>query len=114
MRRVMDGETVYVSVRSLDSETETDRLGNPVYEWAEPVAVDHVLASVIDAEERDYSRPDGYVATYTLAFPRGCTLDLRGAKVTVGGRELTVIGDPVHVNSPLAWDMRVTAGVHDG
>ena len=111
MRRVMEGETVYVSVRS---EYSTDRLGNPVRSWAEPVAVEHVLASVIDADERDYSRPDGYVATYTLAFPRGCNLDLRGAKVEVGGRELTVIGDPVHVSSPLLWDMKVTAGVHDG
>ena len=111
MRRVMDGETVYVSVRS---ETGTDRLGNPVYAWAEPVAVGRVLASVIDNDERDYSRPDGYVATYTLAFPRECTLDLRGAKVTVHGRELDVIGEPVHVNSPLGWDMKVTAGVHDG
>ena len=111
MRRVMEGETVYVSVRSGYS---TDRLGNTVQSWAEAVPVKHVLASVIDGDERDYSRPDGYVATYTLAFPRGCTLDLRGAKVTVGGRELDVIGDPVHVNSPLLWDMKVTAGVHDG
>jgi len=111
MRRVMDGETVYVRVRSANG---TDRLGNPAYSWAEPVAVEHVLASVIDVDERDYSRPDGYVATYTMAFPRGCTLDLRGAKVTVHGRELDVIGEPVHVNSPIAWDMKVTAGVHDG
>ena len=112
MRRVMDGETVYVKVRST---TGNDRLGNPIYAWTEEAtAVKHVLASVIDADERDYSRPDGYVATYTLAFPRGCTLDLRGAKVTVGGRELDVIGDPVHVSSPLMWDMKVTAGVHDG
>ena len=111
MRRVMDGETVYVSVRS---DYSTDRLGNTVHSWAEPVAVEHVLASVIDMDERDYSRPDGYVATYTMAFPRECTLDLRGAKVTVHGRELDVIGDPVHVNSPLGWDMKVTAGVHDG
>lgn len=111
MRRVMDGETVYVRVRSSEG---TDRLGNPVHAWAAPVAVEHVLASEIDADERDYSRPDGYVATYTMAFPRECALDLRGAKIAIHGRELDVIGEPVHVNSPLQWDMRVTAGVHDG
>ena len=109
--RVMDGETVYVAVRSQDG---TDRFGNSVPSWAEPVAVDHVLVGHATDEDRQVDRPDGIAVTVTLTFPRSCDLDLRGAKVIVGGRELLVAGEPAHEPSPLAWDMTVQAGVHDG
>ena len=109
--RVMDGETVYVAVRSTSS---TDRFGNSAPTWAEPVAVDHVLVGHATADDRDVSRPDGVEITATLTFPRTCDLDLRGAKVTVGGRDLLVVGEPAHEPSPLFWDMTVRAGVHDG
>lgn len=112
MRRVMDGETVYVAVKS---EGEADRLGNPADSWAEPVAVDNVLVSYKTSADQGYSRPDGFVVTCTMAFPRSCTLDLRGAKVTVRGEELEVYGNPRHVMSPLdGWDMTVEAGGHGG
>lgn len=112
MRRVMDGETVLVAVKS---EAGVDRFGNPVDRWAEPVEVHHVLVSRLTAAERDYTRPDGFVVTATMAFPRGCQLDLRGAKVTAGGQELLVDGEPAHVASPLdGWDMLVSAGARNG
>ena len=115
----MDGETVYVAVRSTATTTttttaETDRFGNPVPAWAEPVPVEHVLVGKATSDDSDVSRPDGIVVTTTLTFPRTCQLDLRGAKVTVGGRELVVVGEPAHEASPLYWDMTVQAGVHDG
>lgn len=110
-RRVMDGETVNVAVRG---EPTRDRFGNEVPTWAEPVAVDHVLVGHATDEDRQVDRPDGIAVTATLTFPRTCSLDLRGAKVTVDGRELLVVGDPAHEPSPLAWDMTVQAGVHDG
>ncbi len=109
--RVMDGETVYVAVRS---QPAVDRFGNEAPTWAEPVAVEHVLVGKATDEDMQTSRPDGIKVTATLTFPRTCELDLRGAKVTVGGRELLVAGEPAHEPSPLAWDMTVKAGVSDG
>ena len=107
----MNGETVLVAVRTASGR---DRLGNPVESWAEPVAVDHVLVAKATEEERQASHPDGIVVTSTLTFPRTCQLDLRGARVYVGDRELIVSGEPAHELSPLYWDMTVQAGVHDG
>lgn len=107
----MDGETVHVAVRSTSG---TDRFGNAVESWAEPVAVDHVLVARATADERQAIRHDGVIVTSTLTFPRTCNFDLRGAKITVGGRELVVVGEPAHEPSPLYWDMTVQAGVSDG
>ena len=117
----MDGETVKVRVRTTEGTTTTtttaeatDRFGNKVPSWEEAVDVAHVLVSKATADERQTDHPDGIVVTTTLTFPRTCTLDLRGAKVIVGGRELLVVGEPAHEPSPLFWDMTVQAGVHDG
>ena len=107
----MNGETVYVAVRS---QSGADRFGNPVDSWAEPIAVEHVLVGRATEAERQIARPDGIEVTATLTFPRTCDLDLRGAKVTVGNRELFVVGEPAHEPSPLYWDMTVNAGVYDG
>ena len=107
----MDGETVYVAVRTASGR---DRLGNAVDAWAEPVPVEHVLVGKATAEDREVDRPDGIAVTATLTFPRTCALDLRGAKVIIGERELLVAGEPAHEPSPLFWDMTVQAGVHDG
>ena len=109
----MDGETVQVAVRTTTTTT-TDRFGNPVPTWATAVNVDHVLVGKATADDQQVDHPDGIVVTHTLTFPRTCQLDLRGAKVTVGGRELLVVGEPAHEASPLFWDMTVKAGVHDG
>lgn len=109
--RVMDGETVQVAVRSTEG---ADRFGNFAPTWAEPVAVEHVLVGRATADEREVSRPDGVTVAATLTFPRTCQLDLRGAKVTVRGREMLVVGDPAHEPSPLFWDMTVQVGVSDG
>ena len=113
----MDGETVYVSVRTAPTTTTTaeyDRFGNLVPTWAQAVPVEHVLVGKATADDTQVSRPDGITVTATLTFPRTCNLDLRGAKVQVGGRELIVVGEPAHEPSPLFWDMTVQAGVHDG
>lgn len=113
MRRVMDGETVYVAVAV---EGSTDRLGNEVDAWAEPVAVDHVLVSESTDDDQAHTRPHGIVSVYTLSFRHDCALEMRGAKVTVRGRELLVAGSPTHGARLMAnpYDMTVRAGVHDG
>ena len=113
MRRVFDGETVQVAVRSQDY---TDRFGNAVDSWAEPVAVDHVLVNDATEADQEHTRPDGITCVYKMAFPYTCSLDLRGAKVTVRGIELHVAGIPTHGPRLQAnrYNMIVRAGVHDG
>ena len=113
MRRVMDGETVYVAVRA---DGGRDRLNNEVRAWAEPVAVDHVLVSESTEDDQAFTRPDGITSVYTMGFRYDCDLEMRGAKVTVRGRELLVAGSPTHgprlqVNP---YNMTVRAGVQDG
>lgn len=113
MRRLMDGETVYVSVRS---QTGTDRLNNAVRGWAEPVAVPHVLVAEATEDDQSHTRPDGMSCVYTMAFPHSCDLEMRGAKVTVRGRDLLVAGAPTHGPRLQAnpYNMIVRAGVRDG
>ncbi len=109
----MDGETVYVAVRTYGGR---DRLGNPINGWDEPVAVDHVLVSESTDDDQSYTRPDGIRSVYTMGFRHDCDLDMRGAKVTVRGQELLVAGNPTHGPRLHAnpYNMTVRAGVHDG
>lgn len=111
--RVMDGETVYVAVRT---QSGTDRFNNQVEAWAEPVAVDHVLVTESTEDDQAFTRPDGIVSVYTLSFRYDCDLEMRGAKVTVRGRELLVAGSPTHGPRLMVnpYNMTVRAGVHDG
>ena len=113
MRRVMDGETVMVSVLVQDG---TDRFNNAVTTWAQPVAVDHVLVNEATEDDKTATRPYGITCVYTMGFRHDCNLDLRGAKVTVRGRELRVAGDPTHGPRLMAnqYNMKVRAGVEDG
>ena len=111
MRRLMDGETVSISARVV---TGTDALGQPTYEWADPVGVP-ALVSERTSSDRSGQRPEGIESRITMALPRTCDLDLRGARVEWRGRTYVVEGDPCHVASPLdSWDMNVTAVRVDG
>ena len=111
--RVMQGETVLVAVRTQEG---TDRFNNAVESWAEPVAVDHVLVTESTDDDQVFTRPEGIVSVYTLSFRHDCDLEMRGAKVTVRGRELLVAGSPTHGPRLFAnpYNMTVRAGVHDG
>lgn len=98
------GETVSVSL-----------LTNSGY--GAPADVDNVVVVPATADELDATHPDGITASYTLHFPRGYGQDLRGALVTVRGKEFRVVGDPQpytesNVRGP--WTMPVTAVRHDG
>ena len=113
MRRVMDGETVLVAVAQAGAR---DRFGNEVGAWAEPVEVPHVLVSESTDDDQQHTRPHGIRSVYTLSFRHDCALEMRGAKVTVRGRELHVAGAPTHGPRLNAnpYDMTVRAGVRDG
>lgn len=113
MRRAMDGETVLVAVAQAGAR---DRFGNEVDAWAEPVEVPHVLVSESTDDDQQHTRPHGITSVYTMGFRYDCDLEMRGAKVTVRGRELLVAGSPTHgprlqVNP---YNMTVRAGVKDG
>ena len=113
MRRVMDGETVYVAVLN---EPATDRFNNEVHSWATPVEVEHVLVSEATDDDQTATRPYGITCVYTMAFRYDCDIEMRGAKVTVRGRELLVAGSPTHGPRLQAnpYNMTVRAGVEDG
>lgn len=109
--RVMDGQTVTVETRTV---TGVDRLGNPVVGYAAPVDVPNVLVNWQTAAERDYTRPDGFVITCVCAFPRSCSLDMEGARLTIDGETLYVDGKPHRELSPNGWNLLVNAGVSNG
>ena len=111
---MIHGETVFVALLTLGAP---DRLGNPTKTYSEPVAVSNVVVAPSTGEELGDVRPDGMRSVYTLHFPRGFGQTLRGAKVTVRGKEYHVMGDPEpytesNVRGP--WTMPVTVGRHDG
>ena len=105
----MDGEPVTISVRSTNG---IDAMGQPTYAWADHSVM--ALVSESTASERSEARPDGMECRISLALPRTCDLDLRGARITWRGRTYVVEGEPHHVASPLVWDMNVGAVMVDG
>jgi len=75
----------------------TDRLGNHVERYLDPVPVD-VLVEPGSTDDMDASRPEGMRVDLTLHFPSSWEGDLRGAKVVLGGRwagEYRVVGNPM-------------------
>lgn len=107
------GETVYVR---RFTGTMDGRLG-PEPTYSEPERVDGVLVAPETAGEIGYLRPDGETSDYTLHFPRGYDRDLRGALVTVRGKDCRVIGAPApytEANVPGRWTMPVQVVRADG
>lgn len=106
------GETVAVSLRSFG---ETDGLGNGAVVYSDPVEVDNVLVS----KGRQYDRvSQGQVYSYqsdiAFCFPRGYTEDLRGARITRGGKTYEVVGDPseltdANIPPAIEWNIRAEA-----
>lgn len=106
----MDGEPVTVSTRTAAG---TDPMGQPTYAWAAHSIMALVGESTLSS--RSEERPEGIESRVSLAFPRACDLDLRGARISWRGRTYVVEGEPHHVASPLAdWDMIVEAVMVDG
>ena len=106
----MDGEPVTISVRT---ENGTDAMGQPTYAWA-----DHSVMALVgesSVSTRSETRPEGIESRISLALPRDCGLDLRGARIKWRGRTYVVEGEPHHVASPLKdWDMNLEAVMVDG
>lgn len=85
--------TLLVRVRS---PTPTDRLGNEVVGYADAVAVPGCLWAPGRPADIGSERPDGVAVSATAHFPQGWSGSLRGALVSLDGKEwLRVVGDPV-------------------
>lgn len=121
----MDGitETVAVLTRS---QTGTDGMGEPTYDWASQEVPGVLVRPVSGAELNDALRPDGIRVSYVLSFPKSCDLSLAHARVALVERGMS--GDPENVEkalvvtgipdrtwqSPLEWDRDVEVGRTDG
>lgn len=84
---------------------------------AKATDVSNVVIDPYTYDEMDETRPDGITSSFTLHFPRGYSDDLRGALVTVRGKEYRVVGDPqpyTEANVPGPWTMPVKVVRHDG
>lgn len=106
---MMRGETVTVTWRT--DTGDRDGGNNPI--WAEESeTVDDVLVKPgADANASDSTRPEGITVALTCAFPRAWAYrSLRGALVTVRGRDYQVVGDPIPVDGgmqPTRWNLLV-------
>lgn len=89
----MTGETVVVSTRT---RTGVDPGGDEVWETTSESVDDVLVAPGSQSNAVDNVRPDGVEVALTLYFPRSYAgVGLRGATVTVRGKDYRVIGDPV-------------------
>lgn len=141
--RGLGTETVTVLTRRL---TGTDEYGNDTYAyggamtltwadalgetwepdgstWADeaPAGTDGsrvagVVVRPATSDEADQERVGGTSASYTLYFPRGTDLDLRGALIEVRGRTFEVVGDPQRYPEGrlVKYDLVAEARRHDG
>lgn len=110
----MLGRTVYVET---PIEGTTDRLGNPVITWTEPVSVDNVLIAPASTDDMEAARVNGYTLALTLHFPKTWTASLQGCRITVGGEVYRVVGDPhpyMDENTPTDWNRPVNVERADG
>lgn len=105
-------ETVIVKQRK---KKGVNLIGETIWE-EEQTPVDGVLVAPADGQDAtDTIRPDGVRIMYTLYFPETFTGSLRGAAITVRGRDVLVVGDPdSYKGAPTGWHMVVKAGVIHG
>lgn len=86
--------TVALQVR-VRRDAGKDRLGNAARAYAEPVAVPGCLWAPGTPADISSGRPEGAEVAATAHFPQGWAGYLRGALVSLDGKEwLRVVGEP--------------------
>ena len=108
------GEVVLVETRKLSGKND---FGEDIHETNE-LEVKNVLVCPSQRQDiRDSSRPDGVRLAYTLHFPKGFAMNLKGLRIKVRGEWLNVIGQPTHYtreNTPGWWWMPVEVEAYHG
>lgn len=103
------GERVVVEVLSGESR---DPLGAITRQY-ETVVVDNVLVGPSDTYNDEYDvNGTGHKTKYSLFFPKWFNRDLHGAKVTVRGERMDILGDPASYteeNVPGSWNLKAVA-----
>lgn len=108
--------TESVTVKVAGPSGEVDPFGAPITSTTSTV-VSGVLVAPGPTSDLDASRPEGVSVVYTLHFPRGFALALRGATVNVRGTDYEVVGDPqpyTEANVPGPWTMPVEVRAVEG
>lgn len=113
MTCLIAGETV--TVRS--AARSFDELGELAGETVTETAVDNVVVCPGATVDLDSTRPNGVTVAYTLCFPKGAGVSLKGATVTVRETDYEVIGDPkryTEANTPGPWNLTCEVTRTDG
>lgn len=113
MMCLISGETVTVR----NTERPLDELGEPTGETVTETAVDNVVVCPGATADLDSTRPNGVSVAYTLCFPKGCDVRLKGATVNVRGIDYLVVGDPqryTEENTPGPWNLTCEVTRTDG
>lgn len=113
MTCLIAGETV--TVRNI--EQAFDELGEPTGATATETTVDNVVVCPSATADLDSTRPNGVTVAYTLCFPKGCDVRLKGATVNVRGVDCLVVGDPqryTEENTPGPWNLTCEVARTDG
>ena len=75
---------------------KTDRLGNELVTWSDPELVKSCLFAPGTPADLGLERPDGVTITATAHFPTGYSEILKGALVSLDGKNwLEVVGEPI-------------------
>ena len=113
MTCLIAGETV--TVRNV--EQAFDELGEPTVATATETTVENVVVCPGATADLDSTRPNGVTVAYTLCFPKGCDVRLKGATVNVRGVDCLVVGDPqryTEENTPGPWNLTCEVPRTDG
>lgn len=94
----------------------TDAFGTAVYEEV-PVEIKNVLVAPVSSSSlADAIHPDGKIAVYTLAIPKGDTHQWENKKVEFFGRVWRTVGfayEGIESMIPLDWNRKVQVEAYD-
>lgn len=103
-------------VKVISFEIERDELGEVVNQKKIEREVE-VLVRPASTQDLEVSRPDGTEIVYSLSFPKGWDMSLKGAQIEVRGEVFKVDGDPKSLtveNCPTSFNLTVKVVRADG
>lgn len=104
------------TVKVIYFEIERDELGEVVSQKRIERLAD-VLVRPASTQDLEVSRPDGTEVVYSLSFPKGWDISLKGALVEVRGETFKIDGDPKPLtvqNCPTVFNLSAKVVRADG